>query len=193
MAFDADTLDEALTTLGEVLESRKLHFEVVAIGGGALLLLGVLDRPTKDLDIVALVDGRRFSSSEPFPRELAEACTDVARAMTLAPNWMNAGPTSLLDYGLPDGFAARAERRSYGSGLVVHIASRIDQVHFKFYATVDDGPRSKHMQDLKRLAPTHDELRAAARWAVTHDTSAPFRELCREVLGTFGVESNFDD
>jgi len=193
MAFDADTLDEALATLGEVLDSRQLHFEVVAIGGGALLLLGVLERPTKDLDIVALLNGGELATSEPFPEALAVACADVARAMGLPPGWMNAGPTALFEFGLPVGFAARAGRRNYGAGLVVHVASRIDQIHFKFYATVDDGPHGKHIQDLRKLAPTPGELRVAARWAVTHDTSAAFRDLCREVLTAFGAEANFDD
>lgn len=193
MAFGAVTLEEALATLGEVLESRALQFEVVAIGGGALLLLGVLERPTKDLDIVALVNGGELVTSEPFPRALAEACADVARALDLAPDWMNAGPTSLLDFGLPEGFGGRAEKRNYGPNLVVHVASRIDQIHFKLYAAVDNGPDSKHVQDLKRLAPTPAELRTAARWAVTHDTSAPFRDMCREVLTAFGAESHFDD
>lgn len=192
MLLRPDSLEEALTTLGEVLSSRRLRFEVVAVGGGALLLLGLLDRPTKDLDIVALAHGDDLRTSEPFPPELAQACAEVGRAMGLLPNWMNAGPTSLLDYGLPDGFVARAERRTYGGGLVVHVASRLDQIHLKFYAAVDDGPDGKHAQDLRRLAPTHEELRAAARWAVTHDTSAPFRELCREALGAFGAESHFD-
>jgi hypothetical protein len=192
MVFGAVSLDDALVTLGEVLESRGLHFAVVAIGGGALLLLGILERPTKDLDIVALVKGDELVTSEPFPPALAEACADVARAMDLAPDWMNAGPTQLLDFGLLEGFAGRAERRRYGPNLAVHIASRFDQIHFKFYAAVDAGPGSKHLQDLQRLAPTPGELRAAARWTVTHDTSPPFRDLCREVLAAFGAESDFD-
>ena len=58
----------------------------------------------------------------------------------------------------------------------------------KFYAAVDQGPRSKHAQDLRQLGPTRDELRAAARWARTHDTSDGFRRLCSEALAAFGVE-----
>ena len=36
-------------SLGAVLESREHRFEVVAIGGGSLLLLGLTRRPTKDI------------------------------------------------------------------------------------------------------------------------------------------------
>ena len=55
MDLDGLTLDEALRTLGEVLEARGLTYEIVAIGGSALMLLGLIGRPTRDLDALALV------------------------------------------------------------------------------------------------------------------------------------------
>jgi hypothetical protein len=45
-------LDESLAVLGESLAERGLAFEMVAVGGGSLLLLGLISRPTADLDIV---------------------------------------------------------------------------------------------------------------------------------------------
>ena len=36
--------------LGELLADRGHAVELVAIGGGSLLLLGLIERPTKDLD-----------------------------------------------------------------------------------------------------------------------------------------------
>ena len=41
-------LDSALEALGAYLSDKGLKFEVVAIGGGALLLLGCIIRPTKE-------------------------------------------------------------------------------------------------------------------------------------------------
>jgi hypothetical protein len=188
MELDAALLEDALTTLGAVLESRGHHFEVVAIGGGSLLLLGVIRRPTKDIDIVALIDDARgLMSAEPLPQPLREACADVASTLGLAEDWLNPGPTSLLAFGLPDGFAGRTTKREFG-GLIVHLAGRFDQICFKFYAAVDQGPRSKHVQDLSKLAATPGELRAAAAWARTHDPSDGFREMSRQALATFGVE-----
>jgi hypothetical protein len=189
MEFDATLLQDALSTLGSVLESRGHHFEVVAIGGGSLLLLGLIRRPTKDIDIVALIDSRGLMSAEPLPKPLREARADVASSLGLADDWLNPGPTSLLAFGLPDGFAQRMTRRDFG-GLVVHLAGRFDQVCFKFYAAVDQGPRSKHSQDLSRLAPTPDELRSAARWARAHDPSDGFRVMARQALAAFGVEES---
>lgn len=54
MEFGYETLEEALGILGQLLLDRGLCYEVVAIGGGGLLLLGHILRTTKDLDLVAL-------------------------------------------------------------------------------------------------------------------------------------------
>lgn len=53
--MDSTTLNEALEALGTYLSDKGLKYEVVAIGGGALLLLGCIIRPAKDLDVVALM------------------------------------------------------------------------------------------------------------------------------------------
>ena len=184
--MDQTGIEEALATLGEVLQRRGERFEVVAIGGGALLLLGLIGRPTKDIDIVGLVEAGIIGPAQPLPSALREAVVDVASALGLADDWLNGGPSSLLDFGLPSGFASRVERRTFGA-LTVNLAGRADQVCFKFYAAVDQGPRSKHVQDLKQLAPTDAELEAAAAWAQTHDVSAGFRLMCDQVLRAFGV------
>jgi len=185
--FDADTLEDALGMLGQLLLDRGHRFEVVAVGGGGLLLIGLIDRPTKDLDLVALRDAGTLTSASELPRPLAEAVEDVARVLDLAPDWVNGGPTSLLRFGLPEGFLDRVERREYG-GLVISLASRFDQIHFKLYAAADDRPGGKHHVDLKRLRPTHDELRAAASWTRTHDPSEGFAIMLAGVLRAFGLD-----
>jgi hypothetical protein len=88
-------------------------------------------------------------------------------------DWLNAGPASLLDLGLPEGFLQRAQRRSYGEALTVLFASRTDQIHFKLYAAVDQGA-GWHFADLQALEPTEPELQAA-RWSRTHDPSVSQR------------------
>jgi hypothetical protein len=107
--------------------------------------------------------------------------------MKLPPGWLNAEPASLLDFGLPPGFLGRTERREYG-GLIVRLASRYDQVCFKLFAAVDDSPRGKHFADLKELVPMPDELRSAARWTMTQDSSEGFRHFLVQVLAALGTD-----
>jgi hypothetical protein len=188
MDMDRGVLERALETLGVILERRGLRFELVAVGGSTLMLLGLISRPTKDLDVVARVDdGGRYISAEPLPRELQQAQADVGRALGLGEDWLNPGPTDLLRLGLPEGFEGRVETRRWG-GLVLHVAGRFDQVCFKLYAAADQGTRSKHFEDLRQLSPSGEELLRAARWARTHDPSEGFRGVLVQTLQALGVE-----
>lgn len=181
-------LEAALGALGELLKARGLHYEVVLIGGGNLILRGLVSRPTtKDLDLLGEWAPGGVKTMRPMPEPLHDAIVDVARAYGLAQDWVNLGPESLLDLGLPDGFVERLERRDFG-GLVAWLAGRFDMVCFKLYAAVDQGPRSRHLQDLRDLDPDPDELLAAASWTVTHDPSPGFRSLLVQTLVDFGVE-----
>ncbi len=182
-------IEQALSTLGDVLESRGVACEVVVVGGGALQLLGLITRPTKDLDVVALVRDGKLEGADPFPPDLARARDDVANALGIPADWLNPGPTALLTHGLPEGFDERVTTRTYGS-LTLRIAGRVDQIFLKLYAAVDQGPRSKHVEDLRKLYPTREELLAAARWARGHDPSPGFHEMSRQALLAFDVEED---
>lgn len=180
-----DRLQEALVTLGELLASRGQNFALVIVGGGGLLLQGRLTRTTEDLDVVARVEHGRYLSAEPLPEALREAAREVATLHGLHPEWLNAGPTDLLRFGLPAGFEDRTDTRHFG-GVTIHLAGRLDQIAFKLYAAVDRGPRSKHFRDLQELNPTNDELVVAARWAITHDTSPEFEDQLQQALAALG-------
>jgi len=179
-------LEEALLTLGTVLHQRGVSFEAVAIGGSSLMLLGLIDRPTRDLDLAALVSHGAYVKADPLPPQLVEAAADVGNALGLSADWLNPGPTSIVDTGFPEGFASRVEVRHYG-GLTLHIASRYDQIFLKLYAAADQSPGSKHADDLRRLQPSRDELAAAARWTMSQDPSEGFRHLLRNALLEVGA------
>lgn len=187
MMLEHRSLERALTALGAVLESRGLSYELVAAGGSGLLLLGVLDRPTRDVDIVALVDAGGYQKATPFPEPLLEAVRDVGETLGIGAEWMNPGPTDLLDLGLPVGFRARTEVRHFGA-LTLHLASRRDQVFFKLYAAADNGTSSKHFQDLVRLSADRGELVDAARWSRTHDPSPGYRTQVVAILSALGID-----
>ena len=183
-----EQLEAALTALGELLAARGVRYEVVLVGGGNLILRGLIIQPTtKDLDILGERAHDLIRPLRPMPQPLRDAVTDVGRAFGLANDWLNVGPDSLLDIGLPDGFVERLERRDFG-GLVVWLAGSYDMVCFKLYAAVGQGPRSRHFGDLVELRPNRDDLLGAARWAMTHDPSPGFRSLLVETLGSIGVE-----
>jgi hypothetical protein len=183
-----EQLEAALSALGELLATRGLHYELVLVGGGNLILRGLITRPTtKDLDILGERALDLIRPLRPMPEPLRDAVMDVGRAFGLANDWLNVGPDSLLELGLPDGFTERLERRDFG-GLVVWLAGSYDMVCFKLYAAVDQGPRSRHFQDLVEMRPSRNAMLEAARWASTHDPSPGFRSLLVETLGSLGVE-----
>ena len=152
----------------------------------------MLDRPTRDLDVVAAIRDGAYTSADPLSQDLVTAVQDVASALGLEPDWLNPGPTSLLELGLPAGFEDRVEVRTFDT-LEIQLAGRLDQIHFKLYAAVDQGPHSKHFSDLQALGPTRDELIATAQWARTHDVSGEFRAELLGALGSLGVEGAEDE
>lgn len=179
--FDAQTLEGAIARLGALLADRGHTYEVVAIGGGGLLLVGHTVRPTKDLDLLAIVEASEYQSAKPLPAPLAEAIADVALLLGLPGDWLNSGPTSQLRFGLPEGFRERTVRRVYG-GLTINFASRLDQICLKLYAAVDDSPRGKHFADLQTLAPSAEEIAFAASWVKTQDAAEEFPDLVDQVV-----------
>jgi len=158
----------------------------VVIGGSALTALGLVRRATRDVDLLAIAENGELRLAEPLPQALLTARAAVATDFGLTENWLNAGPTDLLKWGLPEAFMSRVVTRSYGTALVVHFASRYDQIHFKLYAMVDHGG-GRHEADLRALNPTQGELTAAARWSITQDPSAGYRLVLVEALRVLGV------
>ena len=187
MALDPARANRVLAALGEQLGALGARYELVVIGGSGLLSLGLVHRTTRDVDIVAVRRGEELFDPKPLPPPLVEARDRVARDFGLPEDWLNAAPASLLDFGLPDGFVSRLERRDYGSSLTIWLASRYDQIHFKLYALADQGP-GKHEADLRALAPTREELSAAARWTITHDPSEGFRKELLDALAYLGID-----
>lgn len=187
MQFDLQALKGALADLGELLAARGERFTIVVIGGSALLFGGWISRPTVDVDVVAMGCADGLKSARPFPPALQHAAEDVAAIRGLPSNWLNAGPTDLLVWGLPEGFLGRCDTYRFGA-LTVHVAGRLDLICTKFYAVADQGPTARHVDDLRALSPADDELQFAARWTRRQDPSEEFGATVQQVLRHFGVE-----
>ncbi|MEK7339500.1 MAG: hypothetical protein AABZ92_02160 [Verrucomicrobiota bacterium] len=126
------------------------------------MLLGQIHRATKD-HFVALVEDNHFISANLLPFNLLQAAQEIGKALQLGKERLNPGPSSLFDFKdcLPD-LKTRMQTCHYG-GLTIHLSGRLDQICFKLYAAVDQGPYSKHFADLILLQPTRDELIIAKR------------------------------
>lgn len=184
--MERERLEDALETLGDLLAERGQGVGLLVIGGSSLLLLGYIERPTADVDAVGLVEPDGYAKADALPQFLVDAVAEVGRALGVGDRWLNAGPAGLIDFGLPEGTAERVTVRRYGS-LEVHLPAREDMICFKLYALVDQGPQSKHMGDLRAMAPSRDELLTAARWTRTHDPSAEFLGELLAALEVFDV------
>lgn len=185
--LDPKTITSLLAALGERLELVRTRVELVVIGGSALTILGLVERPTRDVDIVALLDGGALISAKPLPDAVLTARDAVAADFGVEEAWLNSGPGDLLRWGLPGGFVERLTSTEFGRFLTVHVASRYDQIHFKLYAFADQG-LGRHEEDLRALAPTADELCAAARWTITQDRSEGFGQELLGALRYLGVD-----
>lgn len=99
-----EQLEAVLGALGEQLELTDARAHLVVIGGSGLLAIGAITRATQDVDVVALDEDGVLVSAEPLPAPLRAAAALVARDFALKQDWLNAGPTGLLEIGgLPEG------------------------------------------------------------------------------------------
>jgi hypothetical protein len=176
--FDDTRLSEALDLLGALLDEREQPFDILAIGGGALLLLGISDRATVDLDVVARRRGRGWTHSRPLPQELVQAVDDVAAALGVETGkpWLNDGPSFLFDMGLPLGWEQRTTTKRFGA-LTIELLGREDIIKLKLWAATDARAperRARDVGDLHALAPSRDELLDAVRWCAAKDGTEGF-------------------
>ena len=184
-------VENILSALGEQLESLLDNpVELLVCGGSALNVLGLVRRATKDVDILAYIErnekGETFLiKADSLTPELVLAAKKVARDFNLPDDWLNTGPASAVDLGLPNGFMDRVTTKVFGNKLAVHFLSHYDQIHFKLYAAVDQGA-GKHFDDLLALKPTSEEIEQAARWSVTHDVSEGFKGSLKILLSHMG-------
>lgn len=160
--------DEALTLLGEVLESRRFApCHLVVCGGAALRALGVVSRSTRDVDVLALrgeVDGE-IGAAWPLPDALKEAVAEVAVELNLPPDWLNAAASLLIGplEELPPEVWSDLREEAYGMRLRISYVGRAGQILLKLHAALDRR-EPRDLDDLKALAPTADEYRRAVRW-----------------------------
>lgn len=147
------------------------------IGGAALALLGVIQRPTKDCDVLA----------PPLSDALSQAARDFARAQRsrgfeLDEDWLNNGHASLVAV-LPQTWRDELQLVFQGDALVLRTLGRLDLLRSKLFALLD---RATDLDDCLALAPTEDELAAVLPWLCEQDGHPQWPEHSRRVLADLG-------
>jgi hypothetical protein len=155
------------------LSERDLSFEAVIVGGSALALLGLIDRPTRDVDVIA----------PGLPEAIAGAArafaTEMSRAgQPLAADWLNTGPIAVAD-ALPAGWEERLRLIFAGSALRLHTLGRQELLLTKLFALCDRGT---DLADCLAMAPSAEALRDAEGWLLQQDASEIWPSLVGETL-----------
>ena len=190
MLKDTEQIRAAFRALGEKMQFRQCQpLGLVICGGAALNVMGLIERPTIDADVLALVLVRGDKASlqaapDMLPADVRECIAEVSDDLGLGKQqWLNTGPRDLFAKGLPEGLAGRLSREEFGSSLRVYWIAREDAVCFKLYAAAAPGPREdQHYEDLKGLAPTEEELGRAVDWVKQQNSDEDFKEELRRLL-----------
>ena len=137
-----------------------LHFDGVVIGGSALALMGLIQRPTRDFDILV----------PELPQVIVTAARDFAKAqrtigVDLLDDWLNNGPSQLTAV-LPVGWRDRLQRVFEGQVLVLNTLGRPDLLKSKLFALCDRGI---DMPDCVALAPSAADLAECMPWLEVQD------------------------
>lgn len=184
-----------LTALAEKMDAHRCEpLGLVVCGGAALRVLGVLDRPTKDVDVIALsMKNRLAPTTDEFPAGFRECVVEVAEDLGLATDWLNRGPSKLLDMGLPDGWRQRVSAADFGKRLRIYWLGRADLICLKLYAACDDRAKRPevHADDLRRFKPSYEELDVGVEWLREALPASRYAELShplKRLLGYLGHE-----
>jgi hypothetical protein len=73
MPFSASDLERYLSALGDELALAGAGARVIVVGGAALILRGLTDRTTYDIDVLAVVASGELVTPVPLAPELAGA------------------------------------------------------------------------------------------------------------------------
>ena len=189
--LDKSTIEYLLTALGKQIESVKQGpINIVVCYGASLNVLGQIRRTTKDIDIMGIFEreksGKLNVREAVLPKWFMDAADRVRKDFNLPESWINVGPTSIVRFGLPKNFEKRLVKKRYSKALSVYYISRLYQIHFKLYASVDRG--GHHVDDLVALKPKNREIERAALWSMTHDVSEGFRLVLKDLLAKLGFK-----
>lgn len=169
--MNVNDLNKALHLLGEFLAIGTSATVWLVVGGGSALLAQRLsNRPTKDVDVMALREWEgHVIGAYPLPEPIKQATAKVATELRLPADWLN-GAAALhgFDFSLlPSSFWQDLDTREYGQNLKVSFIGRPGLILLKLSAALDRDQR-RDVEDLLNLKPTATETGESLDWILKH-------------------------
>jgi hypothetical protein len=184
--IDKKKAEMLLAQLGEALEDMDAEpVEILVSGAMSLLLQGMVNRPTTDIDGIGFVlaeEGGLVLEKPSMQQAFREARARVATANNLPARWLNFQSRTLMDNGLPDGILERALISDYGSKFRIRLCSRLDMIALKMWAAID-VTREVDLVDLRVLRVTRREAEFGITYCLQNSAQ---RERLSEVLEAIG-------
>ena len=141
------------------LIKKDLTFDGVIIGGAALILLGLIERATQDVDCL----------DPTLPESIKRASIEFAKSSGsgLKEDLFNNGPES-LKHDLSPTWKADLQTLYEGTSLRLYTLGRLDLLRSKLYAYCD---RQQDLQDCLALKPSLEELQEIRPWLIERDAN----------------------
>ena len=170
--MDHPKAEDMLSALGTILEEQDTDpVDLVICGAMVLLMQGVIDRPTRDIDGLGLVkeEGGSLVLTKPLMGDEFNAAVErVGNLYGEGKHWISMAAIILHDdTDLPPDIVERAELRRFGKHLTVRLCSRQHMVSLKMWSAIDRG--EPDIGDLVKMQVSEMEARAAAAWCLEQD------------------------
>lgn len=132
------------------------------MGGSALVLLGIIDRPTREWTYSTPIFRRRSPTLRAPSRSRCAGAVSSSQipGSTMVP--------SSLSRVLPDGWRHRTQPAFSGRVLVLETLGRTDLLKTKLFALCDRGT---DLADCMAFSPTAEELDEALPWVALQDAN----------------------
>ncbi len=164
--------EDMLSALNAVLEEQGMApVDIVICGAMVLLMQGIIERPTRDIDGLGVVveEGGSLVLKKPLmSREFNGAVERVGNLYGEGKHWFSTAATILHDdTELPPDIITRAEVKRFGDRLTVRLCSRQHMVCLKMWAAIDRG--EPDIGDLLWMQVSEMEARTAVDWCLEQD------------------------
>ena len=167
-----------LKRLDEELSKRGERRTLIVCGGAALLVMNVIHRRTRDIDVIA-------PELDPTLKTIAK---HIGNEFDLSENWLNNGPASLMS-DLSSGWQERCHTIFKGKALELRSLGREDLLASKLFAFCD---REDDFEDVVRLKPSKEELTKLLPWVLKRDASAYWPKRVEECFSRLRKKMKYE-